>query len=131
LRLKIVAALLVVGSCQSRDVPTPVILPVPPVVILDCAYTANWTGPAARVDDTPLTLDELVMFTLYGSRTEYSGPTHEPDYTYEITDPYVMLWELRDLSGGTHWVWMTTTDSGGLESDHSNVVTVDIDTRCG
>lgn len=100
-------------------------------VTLDCTLTAQWQGPTERENDDPLEPEEIRQFTIFGSREAYSGSQHEPDYTYVITDPYVMLWEIRNLPGGTHWVWMTATDTGGLESAHSNVQTKVLPGGCG
>jgi len=124
--------MLFLSACGAgRSTPEPPKSPqIPPPIDPDCTATLQWVGPTERVDGTKLNASEIAQYTMYGSLSAYTGRDHVPDYSFAIPDPYVMLWELRDLQAGTNWIWMTATDTDGLESNHSNVVIKEVSAHC-
>lgn len=110
------------GSPQMLDVS--VTIQDPPFDPI-CMATASWVPPTERIDDTPITFEELDRFDLYIGLE--SGVWYR---IVGIEDVYLIQWSEDHLLGGDNFFTMTVTDTDGLESEHSNEVVKFIDARC-
>jgi len=71
------------------------------------------------MDNTPLTLDELQKFTLYVNDAEGMEEARIT-LVVDLTDVYLIQWEIRNLPAGLHWFYMTATDTENRVSGYSN-----------
>jgi len=73
------------------------------------------------MDSTPLTLNELQKFTLYVNDAEGMEEARIT-LVVDLTDVYLIQWEIRNLPAGQHWFYMTATDTENNVSGYSNEV---------
>ncbi len=108
----LVVILLLLASCSDNINYTDDV----PVIEDTCIATLSWETPTERIDGSKLMLKELQKFTIYMS--DIKGLTRIID----ITDVYLIQWEIRGLTEGLYWFYITVTDSGDRESSPSNKV---------
>jgi len=106
--------LLVFTACTGDSERGPPPAPEPPIT---CSWTLSWTNPTEDVDDKPLDPTELLTATLYTA----SIPLAPTEQTMQVPNipPYVLAWELRDITVGTYYYRLTVSNDAG-ESDKSN-----------
>ena len=78
------------------------------------SFTLNWTAPAARSDGTPLSLADIAGFRVY-----YSATSKHYRNRIEVAAGSATSITARDIPVGTHYIVMTTYDTGGRESGYS------------
>ena len=77
----------------------------------------SWVAPVTRDDGTSLSMAEIAGYKIYmGSNTT--------DLTLiaDITDSYIMEYEVTSLDSGTYYFAVSAYDVDSTESDISNVV---------
>lgn len=102
-RLLLVIGLLLVSCSDSPQEPSP------------CTATLTWEM------STEQDLSELSKYTIYLS----SQPSTEPQYReleIDITNAYLITWEARNISSGTHYFYMTSTNKQNDMSPYSNIL---------
>jgi len=70
-----------------------------------------------RIDDTPLSAEEIATLTLFAGRTPLIMG-EEFVYTIDV-DPFSLQWEIKDQPEGSWYFRATVTDTEGLTSDFS------------
>ena len=76
-----------------------------------CTAILEWAPPTARMDESPLTLEELQKFTVYVNNAEGMEEARIT-LVIDLTDVYMIQWEIRNLPAGQHWFYMTATALG-------------------
>lgn len=115
--------ILVLCACGGSSPPsTPNIVVTVPDDPTECWINLTWTAPTERIDETPLSIDELDFYTIW------IWDIHVQDALDIDTPPMLLIqieavlisYEIRALDMGTHYFSLTVTDNDGLESDQSN-----------
>ena len=85
--------------------------------------TLSWTAPAAREDQSALSLSEIAGFRIY-----YSATQGLYEQYIEVNSVYTDELSLHNLGlvTGTYYIVMTTIDSNGRESVYSDVVVLEV-----
>ena len=110
LLLVLVAALV---SCDGGGITLPT----------GCDANVNWSPPTERLGGAPLSVEELEKFTIYVSKT---GDTDQKELerVLDVNDTYLISWRVENLGQGTHWFYMTATDTEGNVSGYSNILSM-------
>ncbi|MFC1750435.1 hypothetical protein ACFL2V_16685 [Pseudomonadota bacterium] len=102
----------------------PVVVVDEPVVdepVVEAVAILSWIAPASRADESPLTISDIDSYKIY-----MGDSADSMTMVAEVLDPYVMNYELIDLSPGTHFFAITAVDTNGLESGYSKVMSKNI-----
>ena len=87
--------------------------------LLPCIATVLWAAPAERLSGELLPADELAKFTIFVNRLE-GRQQKSVEFTIDVTDVHIIQWEIRRLTKGTHWFYLSVTDTDNVESGFSN-----------
>jgi hypothetical protein len=78
----------------------------------------SWTAPSSRMDGTPLAISEIDGYTIYIGNSQSSlQATLETDQSSA---------SIKNLEPGTYYLAVTVTDSEGLESGYSQIISKEI-----
>jgi Putative Ig domain len=77
--------------------------------------TLSWVAPTLRIDGTPLG-------NLAGYRIRYGTAPGSYTQQHQVPNPGVTSCVIENLPAGTYYFVVIAYDSGGLESEHSTVV---------
>ena len=117
--------LLLLAGCESTPSKTVVVEIIDPPFDPNCMATISWLPPTERIDDTPFTVEEIDRYDIFIGLE--SGIWYR---IIGIEDRYLIQWEEDYLQGGDNYFTMTVTDTGGLESVHSDEIVKFVDNRC-
>lgn len=115
-------ALLLLAGCGGQNGDNPAWPPDPTDPNNICTATLDWAPPTGRMDTTPLRVEELQKFTIYINDAEGMEEARIT-MVIDLTDVYLIQWEIRNLPAGRHWFYMTVTDLDNLVSAYSNELT--------
>ena len=92
-----------------------------PLTVL--SLSLDWQTPTQREDNSALALSEISGFAVYCgvNHGEYTDKT----FVSGATLPTTTFNDLT-LPSGTHYCVVTTLDTDGRESSHSNMVTINV-----
>lgn len=122
MRYGLITTLLLLGGCSGGSGGNGPGLPLDPNDPTNtCIATLSWSPPTERMDDSPLALEELAKFTIYVNDAEGMEEARIT-LVIDLTDVYLIQWEIRNLPAGQHYFYMTVTDTEGLASGYSNEV---------
>jgi len=80
-----------------------------------CTATITWSMPVEQ------DLTELSKFTIYmSSQPNVEGQFRELEI--DITDVFLITWEARNISSGTHYFYMAAIDKVNNISAYSNIL---------
>ena len=114
-RARLVLLTILVGSCSGGE-NTSTLPELPPVI---CIATLTWEYPVAMLDGTIISQKDLQKLTIYVNEMEgYNQETLE--MVEDILDVNIISWEIKPLSPGVHWFYLTVTDVKNIESGYSN-----------
>ena len=91
---------------------------IPPA---DCSAILTWDPPLERTDGEVIDVDDLQKFTIYVSKkpsTDYD----DIELSVDLDDVYLITWEVRNITRGKHWFYMTATDKDNNTSAFSNLL---------
>jgi len=115
--------ILLLGACGGSSPPS---TPNIGLDILDshteCWATLSWRAPTERVDNTPLSINELDFYIIWIYDVPLQDAINDsitPVLLIEL-DAMLVSYEIRTLSEGPHYFVLTVTDLNGLRSDYSN-----------
>jgi len=106
--------LLILYGCGGGEDSKP--LPQP-----SCDVLVTWEAPTERLDGTPLNTSELSNFTIYISEV-YDVLEINRELEVIITDVNLIAWEIKNVSKGRHYYYMTAEDKENHISAYSNIV---------
>ena len=86
-----------------------------------CIATLTWNPPDTTIDGTPITTNDLSKYTIYMSE-QPEVADHFIELVVDITDVNMITMEIRDISRGQHWFYLTVTDVEDRISPFSNVL---------
>ena len=111
--LLIITTITLLNGCDSG--PTP-----PDIEPVICTAVLTWEYPIAMLDGTLLPREDLEKLTIYVN--EASGYNQETiEMVEDIMDVNIITWEVKQLSQGVHWFYLTvTTVKDTVESGYSN-----------
>lgn len=108
-----ILGLLLVGCSDNSSPPTE------PDLINTCTAILEWAPPIKNMDGTSLELEKLQKFTIYVNDAEGMEEARII-LVIDLTDVYLIQWEIRNLPAGLHWFYMTATDTENNVSGFSN-----------
>ena len=107
----------VTGETTTPSANTGGVLPPPAT----CNVTITWEAPYDRIDGTPITTEELEKYTIYISHQEDTKPSTLITIV-DVTDTDLITFEIKGLSKGQKYFYMTVTDTEHRESTFSNIL---------
>ena len=116
-RLLVAVVLLAGCSNGGGDNQSPLPMPSP----TPCSAILEWEPPTQRMDETPITKEEFSKFTIFVADKE-GYEQFDLTIVMDISDVYLIQWEVKNLPSGQNWFYMTVTDTEGRESGYSNEV---------
>lgn len=86
-----------------------------------CTAALTWQAPTETLDGTPITTQNLSKYTIYMSE-EPETEDHFIELVIDVTDVNMITLEIKDISPGQHWFYLTVTDVENRISPYSNIL---------
>jgi hypothetical protein len=87
----------------------------------DCIAAVTWQPPSQTLDGSPLTVEELRKFTVFLSSQPDTDDIFK-QLQVDITNTYLITWEIKNIPEGAYYYYMTATDLEGNVSAYSNIL---------
>ena len=86
-----------------------------------CSAMITWEAPTETYDGTPISTTDLSKYTIYMSE-QPEVDEHYIELVVDVTDVNMIMMELKNISPGEHWFYLTVTDVENRISPYSNVL---------